>query len=141
MTRALAPELRALVQRLDVVPGIERSQVFGSTLERPETAMDLDLVFVVPGPANRLSLIPPLGVLRLASWGTPHYGRLDVFVRFEDRLYVRNATSDDFEVAKNARTLRRAMDQQAQPWGVWRATLDLEMGVPPASVPRAPKPF
>lgn len=115
----LSPEISAVVFVLDKFPLIEQATVFGSLLTNPQAAGDVDIAFVINAPMPDNGLDPYRRVLRAGAYGTPRYGYLDVFLDFQDALWVRNDDCLGFVRAKGARDLRKAIARGVS-WSDWR---------------------
>lgn len=128
--RVLGPDLSRLVLQLDRSSWVKQhGVVFGSALNRPHQAFDLDVAIVLPERFTDSRQVEPLQpILGLARAGTPLYGRLDLFVRFTNALLVRDELCRGFVQAKQARALRAAIGA-GQPWDQWRASVALDPGV------------
>ncbi len=126
----LSPALSWVVARLDKSTWIqEHGRVFGSLLERPSQARDVDVGVVVDKPLTDTSQLDSFKkLLRVAGRGTPSYGCLDLFVAFSNTLMVRDDECRGFVRAKNARELRKAL-AAGEPWAQWRARVQLDPGV------------
>lgn len=130
VTHPLNPCLRGVVEILDRSPLIQSAVVFGSCAARPGEAFDIDMAFVLDEPYSSQAIDRYRRLLRAGAYGTPRYGRLDLFIAFSDGLWVRNENCLGFTRAKNASGLRKAIDQGVA-WPQWRAGIDLEQAAPP----------
>lgn len=137
MPTALSPALSRLVARLDRYPQVLRATVFGSAVEAPDRARDLDLAFCLDQPHSDRALRRIHPLLSVASYGTTLYGLMDVFVQFSDRLWVRDGDCVRFVRARNARGLRGSICRQGVPWKQWRQGVCLDPSVKES--PAAPR--
>ena len=133
MKRQLSKSISQVIAMLDAFPQMQSAVVFGSLLDRPEEAKDVDIAFAHPSSLDLEVLNRFLPVVQLASYGSPRYGSLDVFVAFDNALMVRDDDSNGFTRAKQAQELRRTIQEQGVPWGKWRQTVALHPDVSPAA--------
>lgn len=113
------PLLLSLCREIRALPQADDLMVFGSMLDRPDTAGDLDLALNDSeywGRSERTTLVNSL--LRLGQYGGPYYGGLDVFVVTPETLLVRDEECHTLVVATRARELRKAI-AQGEAFGTW----------------------
>ena len=126
----LSPSLFWVVARLDQSTWIqEHGRVFGSLVDRPSEASDVDVGVAVNQPLTDTSQLDSFKkLLRVARRGTPSYGCLDLFVAFPNTLMVRDEECRGFVRAKNAKALRQAI-AAGEPWAQWRERVELDPAV------------
>ena len=134
----LSPAISQVVAMLDRMPVVSRAHVFGSLLDNPQQAGDVDIAFVVEKPYPQATVDPFRRVLRAGAMGTPRYGLLDVFVCFPNQVWVRNDECLGFTRAKSAQSLRQAIGQGVS-WNLWRQGVVLDEGtlIPATNEPGA----
>lgn len=138
MRKQLSKPISQLLARLDAFPQMRSATVFGSLALRPEEAKDVDIAFVHHASLDLDALNRLLPLVQLASYGTPRYGLLDVFVAFDNMLMVRDDDSRGFVRAKNAKSIRQSIQEHGIAWIDWRKTVDLHPEVEPArELPRS----
>ena len=130
MKAVLSPSLSWVVARLDQSTWIqEHGRVFGSLVDRPSEARDVDVGVAVNQPLTDTSQLDSFKkLLRVARRGTPSYGCLDLFVAFPNTLMVRDEECRGFVRAKNAKALRQAI-AAGEPWAQWRERVELDPAV------------
>lgn len=126
----LSKSVSQVVALLDTYPQIRQALVFGSLLDRPEQARDVDIGFVSdkPGSNTVLNRLRPL--LYVGSRHSGHYAMLDVFAVFHDAVFVRDDECAAFTRAKKAAQLRAAITKAGVPWSQWRVGVELHPDVP-----------
>lgn len=139
--RVLGPDLSRLVLQLDRSSWVaQHGVVFGSAVDRPHQAFDLDVAIVLPERFTDRRQVDPLRpILGVARAGSPLYGRLDLFVCFPNALLVRDELCRGFVQAKQVRALRAAIGA-GQPWAQWRASVVLDPGVEAERAPPLAEP-
>ena len=121
------PPLRidSVVKVLDQSPELmSPAMIFGSALENPHLANDLDVAFVIPRKYEFGDLDKYRRLLKAGALGTPRYGQFDLFLLFDDCVWVRNGDCLGFERAKNSKSIRKTIISEAQPWVSWREGFD-----------------
>lgn len=119
MTKSLPFE--SVLRVLDKTPKLMSSSVvFGSAVSTPYQANDLDVAFVIPRKYEFGDLDKYRRLLKAGALGTPRYGQFDLFLLFDDCMWVRNGDCLGFERAKNSKSIRKTIISEAQPWGSWR---------------------
>lgn len=121
----LSEHLSSVIRILDKSPLIQEATVFGSLVDRPASAGDVDIAFVIDAPFSSTTLDRYRHLLKGGAYGTPRYGLLDIFLCFSDQTWVRNADCLGFTRAKNAAAIRQAIAQKGQPWEPWRSNVSL----------------
>lgn len=123
MTKSLPFE--SVLRVLDKNPKLMSSSVvFGSAVSTPHQAGDLDVAFVVPRRYEFGDLDKYRKLLRAGARGTPRYGLFDLFLVFDDCVWVRNGDCLGFERAQNSRSIRKAIISSSEPWDTWRTRVD-----------------
>jgi hypothetical protein len=122
---SLSKGISDVIQILEKSPLIAEATVFGSLLDRPAKACDVDLAFVIDAPFSTQLLDKYRSLLKAGAYGTPRYGLFDLFLCFQDQTWVRNENCLGFTKAKNAKEIRAVIQEQGQPWSQWRPSVSL----------------
>lgn len=137
-----------VIELLDRSGLMDGATVFGSLLDRPHEAKDVDVAFVLDTPYSAEVLNKHRPLLSAGAYGSHRYGALDVFVCFSDCMWVRDGDCRSFVAAKNVRALRAAI-KNGRPWPEWRLSVllanedapvlarDAEGQPPPKTAPSA----
>ena len=129
----LSKSISEVIQILDKSPLIQGATVFGSLIDRPDKACDVDLAFMIDAPFSTQLLDKHRSLLKAGAYGTPRYGLFDVFLCFQDQTWVRNENCLGYTRAKNIREIRAAIEDHGQPWSQWRPSVSLYGEVAPES--------
>lgn len=116
----LSNSISEVVKRLDVSRLIEKAIVFGSLIDNPTQAGDVDIAIWFDEDFDQKKLDNCRELLKIGAYGTPRYGLLDVFVCFRDCTWVRDGDCRGFTRAINARAIRGNIKKHGQPWSQWR---------------------
>lgn len=116
--------LLAVVQQLDKHPALmAEAFVFGSAQTRLEGVGDLDVGIRIHKPYAFGDLDRYRPLLRAGAMGTPRYGLFDLFLIFDNAVWVRDDRCLGFVRAKQAKLFREAV-ANGTPWTTWRERLN-----------------
>lgn len=121
----LSKGISDVIQILEKSPLIEGATIFGSLIDRPSEACDVDMAFVIDAPFSTQLLDKHRSLLKAGAYGTPRYGLFDLFLCFQDQTWVRNENCLGFTRAKNAKAILEAIKTHGKPWPQWRPSVVL----------------